>query len=482
MHVRYENGKLTYPADAQKNRIPDYSYAGYRYGETAIPTVPEVARLEPAPGDNTGRIQQALDMIGARPADPSGIRGALVLAPGRFEIAGTINLRQGGVVLRGSGQGADPARDTILVATGDTPHQRTVVVLGTGSGWSVAAAGPRSDVTTPFVQVGAMSLELASAAGFAVGDNVVVHHPSTQAWVDAVEGGGTGMDPPWEPGSMDIRYNRIIRGISGNVITLDAPVYNHLDRALSQSFVAKLMPTHVSQVGLENLRVDIQTAGGEDENHAWSAVGIVGAQDSWARDVTALHWGYAGIRLQWSVRITVDRFSALDPVAVRTGGRMYNISPDHGAQLILVRDCRTSNGRHALVSNGNTVASGLVYYRCKMDRGDDVEAGHKRWVQAVLYDNVTEQTFDGTYILLGNRGDWGTQHGWAAAHSVIWNFNKQMIVQRPPTAQNYAVSEAGTRRDPIFAGPDGSIEIKGPGLVPSSLYEAQLCERTRSGR
>ena len=88
-----------------------------------------------------------------------------------------------------------------------------------------------------------------------------------------------------------------------------------------------------------------------------------------------------------------------------------------------MRNCQTSNGRHALVSNGNTVASGLVYYRCKMIRGDDVEAGHKRWVQGVLYDNVEETAGNATYILLGNRGDWGTQHGWAAAHSVIWNFN-----------------------------------------------------------
>jgi hypothetical protein len=195
--------------------------------------------------------------------------------------------------------------------------------------------------------------------------------------------------------------------------------------------------------------------------------------------VTALHWGYSGVRLQWSVRITLDRVRANDPVAVRTGGRMYNIAPDHGAQLILVRDCEVANGRHGLVSNGNTVASGIVYHRCKLTRGDDVEAGHKRWVQAVLYDNVSELVSAGTYILLGNRGDWGTQHGWAAVHSVIWNFNRQMIVQKPPTGQNYAVSEAGTRRDPIFAGPDGSIEIKGPGLTPASLYEAQFCERLR---
>ncbi len=474
----YQDGKLVYQADAARNRIPDFSYAGYRYGEAPLPDVAEVARLTPAPGDNTARIQQALDMVGARPADARGIRGALVLAPGRYEIAGTVKVNHSGVVLRGSGEGEDPASATILFATGDVPHQRTVVVLGSGSG-SWPEAGSRTNITTAFVQVGSRSFEVESAAGLAVGDNIVIHHPSTAAWIQAVEGGGTGKDPPWEPGSMDIRFNRRITAMAGNAVTVDAPVFNHLDRSLSQAYVAKLTANYASQVGLENLRVDVQTAGGEDENHAWSTVGFTGAQDSWARNVTTLHWGYAGVRLQWSVRVTLDSFKAFDPVAVRTGGRMYNIAPDHGSQLILVRNCQTSNGRHALVSNGNTVASGLVYHRCKMVRGDDVEAGHKRWVQGVLYDNVEETAGNATYILLGNRGDWGTQHGWAAAHSVIWNFNAQMIVQKPPTAQNYAVSERGSRRDPIFAGPDGSIEIKGPGLAPASLYEAQLCERLR---
>jgi hypothetical protein len=475
-HVGYQDGKLVYVADAGKNRIPDFSYAGYRYGEEAPPQVPEVARLQATAGDNTARIQQALDMVGARMPDARGIRGALVLAPGRYEIAGTLKVDKSGVVLRGSGEGEDPASATILFATGEVPHQRTVVVLGSGAG-SWPEAGGRTSITTPFVQVGSRSFDLESATGLAVGDNIVVHHPSTAAWIQAVEGGGTGKDPPWAPGSMDIRFNRRITAITGTTVTVDAPVFNHLDRALSQSYVAKLTANFATHVGLENLRVDVQTAGGEDENHAWSTVGFVGAQDAWARDVTTLHWGYAGVRLQWSVRVTLDNFKAFDPVAVRTGGRMYNIAPDHGSQLILVRNCQTSNGRHALVSNGNTVASGLVYHRCKMVRGDDVEAGHKRWVQGVLFDNVEETAGNATYILLGNRGDWGTQHGWAAAHSVIWNFNAQMIVQKPPTAQNYAVSERGSRRDPIFAGPDGSFEIKGPGLTPASLYEAQLCER-----
>src|SRR5262249_23291075 len=42
--VFYSSDRLTYVKDWEGNRIPDYSYAGYRYGEVPIPSVPEVMR------------------------------------------------------------------------------------------------------------------------------------------------------------------------------------------------------------------------------------------------------------------------------------------------------------------------------------------------------------------------------------------------------------------------------------------------------
>ena len=108
--VFYSGGRLTYAVDAAGNRIPDYSYAGYKYSEAALPNVPEVLRLSPAAGDNTARIQQALDQVGARTPDANGIRGALVLSPGTYEIRGTVRVNRSGVVLRGAGDGGASAR------------------------------------------------------------------------------------------------------------------------------------------------------------------------------------------------------------------------------------------------------------------------------------------------------------------------------------------------------------------------------------
>ena len=473
--VRYVNGRLSYTSDGEQNRIPDFSYAGYRYGQASIPAVAQVVRLTPATGDQTARIQAALDQVGARTPDARGIRGAVVLAPGTYEIRGTLRVHKSGVVLRGDGDGASASTDTILRATGDTPHQRAVVVLGSGNGtWTETT--PRTNITTSFVTVGSLSFQVASAAGFAVGDNVVVRHPSTQAWLDAVDRGGT--NPDWTPGMIDIVYNRRIRAISGTTVTLDAPVYNGLDRSRSQSYLAKITSNHITEAGVEDLRIDIVTAGGEDENHAWNGVNVNGAQDSWVRNVTALHFGYAGVRLDAAVRVTVEDVQALDPVGIRTGGRFYNFAANPRTQLVLFKRCHGTDGRHGLVSNGQSSVSGIVFYRCTLNGGHDNEAGHRHWTQAVLFDNVVESG-SGSLKLI-NRGDWGTSHGWGSAHSVAWGFNKGMYVQKPPTAQNYGISAAGSfPTNFAWPGAQGFVEQRAGTLVPASLYEAQLCDRLR---
>ncbi len=473
--VFYSNGRLAYPADAEKNRVPDYSYSGYRYGEVAIPSVAEVQRLTATTGDQTARIQAALDQVGARTPDSRGIRGAVVLAAGTYQINGTVRINKSGVVLRGVGDGSSATTNTVLRVVGDTPHQRTGVVLGSGSTtWTEVA--PRTNITTSFVQVGALSFDVASSAGFAVGDAVLLRHPSTQAWIDAVDKGGVTSNDPWTPGSRDIVYYRRIATISGTRITLDAPVYNHLDRALSQSYLTKVTSNHITESGIENLRVDIETAGGEDENHAWNAIGITGAQDCWVRNCTALHFGYGGIRTDAAVRVTVEDMQALDPVGIRTGGRFYNLAVNGRSQLVLFTRCHINDSRHGFVSNGQSSVSGVVFYRCTADGGHDIEGGHRDWSQAMLFDNIVESG-SGTVKLI-NRGDWGSSHGWGCAHSMSWRFNKASQVQKPPTAQNYGATDIGSFSTSYrFEGATGSIEQQSGKLIPESLYEAQFSER-----
>lgn len=114
--------------------------------------------------------------------------------------------------------------------------------------------------------------------------------------------------------------------------------------------------------------------------------------------------------------------------------------------------------------------------------------GHRKWSQGLLYDNHLE--LDGPRFiprLLGlcNRGYYGTGHGWATVHSVAWACDVadgDLIVQQPPTGQNYAIGCAGNVSGEcppaLFPCPGGYIEgANQPNLQPRSLYLAQLEDR-----
>lgn len=491
-------GALVYATDNSGNRIPDFSHAGFRNGGVPLPALPTVLTLGPAPGDNTARIQAQLDSLARRSPDASGYRGALLLTAGLYEINGTLTLRSSGVVLRGVGDGSDPATNTVLLGKGDVPHQRSIIVAGGGSSsrWKEQISGRKTDIISDTVKIAERRFRVTNPAVLAVGDNIVIYHPCTDAWLAAIDYGGThwtepgaeaGVDVPWTVNSQPIVFNRYITRIAGDTIVVDAPVFNHLVRALSQSYVYKYARTGLlNLIGVEHLRIDIETAGGEDENHAWNALAFTQVEDCWIVDCTALHFGHAGFMTQTATRVTIDSCSALDPVSIITGERRYNYDMSDASQLILVSNCIATHGRHDFVSNGTSYTSGCVFVDCRSTGAYASSEGHRRWSMALLYDNVAFASPNDNVVLgLYNRGHYGTSHGWAVAHAVAWNCDAgsaAIIIQRPPTAQNYAIGcrgiVKGTKPPAPFSEPEGYIEGTGQsGLQPRSLYYAQLADR-----
>lgn len=495
---------LQYITDNEGNRIPDFSYAGYKGGLEPIPEIPIVRVINPIEGDNTAHIQAVIQEVGNLPIGPDGFRGAILLEAGRYEIRGTVRLNVSGVVLRGVGDGDDPATNTILWGTGNTPAQRTILIAGGGgtSRWSDKVQGTQTNIISDTVFVGERQFEVANATPLSVGDNIIIYHPCTAEWLAAIDYGGTHTgepgaeadDQPWEVGSQPIVFNRYITAIDGNRITIDAPVFNTLVRSLSQSYIYKYARVGLkTNIGIENLRIDIQTAGGTDEAHAWQALDLFQIEDAWVRNCTFLHFGQSGVRTCTATRITVENCRALDPVSLIEGERRYNFQVYTASQQILFKNCHASNGRHHYVSNGTTWTSGCVFLNCTSSGAYTSSEGHRRWSMGLLWDNLLE--IDGPRPglnprLLGlyNRGYYGTSHGWAVAHAVAWRCtlaNGDLIVQKPPTAQNYAIGCLAahvTGRPPLapFDEPEGYIEGSNrPGLEPASLYLAQLEERRK---
>jgi hypothetical protein len=500
------NGKLVYQADAEGNRIPDFSYAGYKNGNVPIPVVAVVDTVAPIAGDNTGSIQTAINRVAARPIDAKGFRGALFMKPGKYRVSRTILLNASGVVLRGAGEGSDTLTNTVIYATGDSISQATVLVAGGGNSGSSSSAWSGAltlnvSIMTDSVHVGDNTFQVSSASQFAVGDNIVIVHPKSTPWLRAINFGGvpndTGTSAYWSGQSINITYNRFITAINGNTITIDAPVFTTLVRSLSQCYMYKTDRSGIlTNIGIENLRVDINNyynqspaINGDEKHHSLDAIWLGKIEDAWVRRCTALHFTQSGFKTSIATRVTIDSCSAIDPISIITGERRYNFNTYVASQLILFSNCYARYARHACVSNGTSTVSGIVFSNVTSEQSENSSEGHRLWSQGLLYDNYKDlNTYvsSGSYVLgLYNRGNYGSGHGWAAVHSVAWRCTtgtSRIIIQKPPTAQNYAIGcmAVVTGAGP-FSGPQGYIEGTATiGLFPQSLYQAQLDERLSS--
>ncbi len=463
------NGRLAYLPDEYGNRIPDFSNAGYMGGGVAIPSIPAARTLLPGPGDDTARVQAAIDEVCLLPLDHRGFRGAILLTKGRYEIAGTLNIKASGIVLRGEGEAHD---GTFLAATGT--EQRTLIRIGGGG--KLRRAGNKSvAITDDLVPLGARSFHVEDSSPFDVGDKVIINRPSTAEWINDL-----GMDQipsrsdgrairQWAPGSKDLRFDRVITAIAGDLITLDAPILSPLDARYGGATIYEYeFPERISNIGIENLLSVSEYASPLDEAHAWTFVSINEAQNTWVRDVTTMHYGFGLVHVERNAKwVTVQDCSCLDSVSQITGNRRYSFLVD--GQLTLVQRCYARNGRHDFVL-GSVVPGPNVFLDCIADYAHAETGPHHRWAVGALFDNVR---VNGNSIRVQDSGNAGTGHGWTGAYCVLWNCRAdELVIQRPPTAQNWAIGcWADNRRG------DGYFERFGVLVRPRSLYLAQLSDR-----
>src|SRR5215471_3906210 len=222
------DNRLHYKTDSQGNRIMDFSFAGYQGGGVALPSVPVVVTVNPASGDDTANIQAAIDSVSQRTPNAAAIRGAVLLGPGTFDISGTLSITSSGVVLRGSGSDSG---GTVLNLT-VSPHL-ALSVQGSGS-WQTV--GNRVSITDAYVPSGSPSFNVSDASGFNLGDAILIERPVTQPWIHFM-GMDTLVSSTGTPQTLIaagtlIPTDRNITAISGNRITLDAPLADSLDATL----------------------------------------------------------------------------------------------------------------------------------------------------------------------------------------------------------------------------------------------------------
>jgi hypothetical protein len=308
------DGRLTYTSDSRGNRIPDFSYCGYKNSEQLIPTIPVKVVVPAKDGDATLRIQSALDYVATLPADKDGFRGAVLLETGIHSVEGELKINASGVVLRGYGAGPN---GTVLLAAGT--DRRTLIRV---SGKNDKKLSPEIKITDKYVPVNASTFSIAETSGLKVGDLIRIHRPSTAEWIDTLKcehfGGGINY-LGWKPGTRDIYWDRKITAINGIQISIDVPLTAALDEIFGGGFVAPYeWPGQITQVGIENMliRSDYDTSNLKDEAHSWMAITIDNTCNAWVRQVTFEHFaGSAVVVYEMAQRVTVEDCKSLSPVS-----------------------------------------------------------------------------------------------------------------------------------------------------------------------
>ena len=460
-----DDGRLVYEIAENGDRVPDFSHAGYGGGGVPIPHVPARVQVAPADGDDGARLQAAIDHVSSLPADADGIRGAVLLAPGRYDLAGQLKIRTSGVVLRGSGREAD---GTVLVATGT--DRRALIEVAAHD-----VRRPLRDavaITDPYVPVGAVRLTVVDAAGFAVGQRVTVERPSPETWIAAVGMLEAPARQPyaWRPGAFTVTWDRTIVAIDGAALTLDAPLTTALeDRYGGATVRPYVQEGYIRHVGVENLRCEsaYDPSNPHDEQHAWNAIDLHAVRDGWVTDVTGVHFAGSVVQVGVKVeRVTVQDCAALAPVSERAGYRRLAFHA-RGQQVLFLR-CTTELGGNDFTV-GYLAAGPNVFLDCTARETSGFSGSIGSWASGLLFDGVR---LDGGALRLDNLETWNQGVGWNAANSVLWGSEASTIVsRRPPGAHTWAVSVWGQ-----FVG-DGRWTGTNTFPEPRSLYRAQLAER-----
>ena len=486
------DGKLVYKTSAKGDRMMDFSHAGYRGGGVAIPDVPVVRTVKPSgDGDDAGAIQKAIDEVSMMEAK-DGFRGAVLLSPGVFNCAQTINLSTSGVVLRGSGSGAE-TKSTIKMS--GAPHLAIAIRLpgrassrqadaGSAAGGEVARV--ETKVVDAYVPAGSRTLSVIDPAGFAAGDTIEIRRPVTAEWIRFMQMDDLvrdGRPQTWLRAGNNTVAERTIAAVSGKQITLEVPLADSYDAKYVSppgvTVVKVRREGRLAQVGVEHLHIQSPL---QEINHTephFTAIRLNG-EDCWLRDViceeTMNSIGISGRR------ITVQQVAVNRSARHQGSSKPAEFAPN-ATQLLLDR-CSGTGDNVWYAATGSGQPGPTVMLNCTFKGNGRIES-HQRWSTGMLYDNCRVEHGG---IDFRNRGSMGSGHGWTMGWGVAWNcVAKDFVIQNPPGAMNWMIGCVGEstlmprpfNREPLL--PDGTKDSPGRPVTPRSLYLAQLAERLGAG-
>lgn len=462
-----EKGTLLYRPDSLGNRIPDFSYCGYKASEETIPDIAVKVLVPVAKGDATLRIQSALDYVASLPVDANGFRGAVLLQKGIYEVSGQLQITASGVVLRGSGM---DAKGTTIIGAG-TGRLALIKIIGRNK---IEKEFNAYTITDPYVPVNAMQFHIDNTgSSIQAGTKICIRRPSTKNWIATlgtdIFGGGLST-LGWKPGDRDIIFDRTITKLEGNTITIDAPITTAIDSTFGGGIVyGYSWAGRINNCGIENLRCisAYDKNNLKDEDHRWNAINIENAADAWVRQINFENFAGSAVSvLETSKRVTVQDCKSVHPVSEIGGQRRYTFLTT--GQQTLFQRCYAEESFHDFAT-GYCAPGPNAFVQCESRLSYSFSGAIDSWSSGILFDIVN---IDGNALRFGNRGQDANGAGWAAANSLFWNCTAARIdCYKPPTAQNWSFGSWAQ-----FSG-DGYWTASNDAITPRSLFYAQLAQR-----
>ncbi len=466
--------------------LVDYSYAGYRFGEEAIPDpegpVFDVTDYGASPDDgrdDTAAVQRTIDAA----VEAGG--GVVFFPPGVFHFHTSpgelepLVIESSNIVLRGSG----------AVEGGTVLFQ----VNAADRGWLVQVRSP--DDGFPF---GSTLARLAEDAPRNSRELVVDDGSQLEAgqwvalWADNPEAvadrfmGSRSIKENWtriKENGVPLREIHRIESVDGNRVTLKAPIHiAHLE-----SFGIRLRPFEpIEEVGVEDITFMGNWLGhflhhrSRFDDYHFNLLRFIRVTDSWVRRCAFININQS-LSMDTTANMTVKhtRIGGTGPHSAHTQHRSTR-------NLMALSNDESDGAWHNLQWRAQT--AGAVFWRVDMHPVMPIDV-HGMYAYSSLLDAV-----NGGYLMdSGGPVASFPQHG---PGFVLWNFNYlhgASEAQRQNSSRAQTIRLWGSRPwivDPIAVGLHGAAEEVGvdeePFLVmeslgepvePESLYEAQLRDR-----
>ena len=274
-----------------QSRLPDFSFAGYRFGESPLPEQDRVSNVRDfgAKGDGTHDDTQAF--IRAIEETEAGV---IFIPAGRYAISDILWIKKPNLVLRGEGP-----EKTILVFPKSlddvrpNPSQTTSGRPTSNYSWSGGfiwiKGNYRMETIAPVIKAakrGEKLLTLEQTKGLKPGQRVVVelNDTSEKTLINHLYSGDPG-DTAKITHPVRTHFVSRTASIDGNRIKLERPLRTDLRKEWNPQL--KTFNPTVSEVGIENLAFEFPNTPyeGHFTEVGYNAIAIQSAADCWVRNV-----------------------------------------------------------------------------------------------------------------------------------------------------------------------------------------------------